>query len=102
MNIVNDNKIKNIVLKNNTYEIQTKSDDILRKYDASRKIATEPKKKKFIPLLFFIILGVIAMIIQMIFPTILLLLYSESLITSIMFFIIFSSFSIIFSPFESY
>ena len=50
MNIVNDNKIKNIVLKNNTYEIQTKSDDILRKYDASRKIATEPKKKKFIPL----------------------------------------------------
>ena len=25
-------------------------DDILRKYDASRKIATEPKKKKFIPL----------------------------------------------------
>ena len=46
------------------------------------------KKKKFIPLLFFIILGVIAMIIQMIFPTILLLLYSESLITSIMFFTI--------------
>ena len=50
MNIVNDNKIKNIVLKNNTYEIQTKSDDILRKYDASIKTATEPKKKKFIPL----------------------------------------------------
>lgn len=46
------------------------------------------KKKKFIPLLFFIILGVIAMFIQMMFPTILLLLYSESIITSIMFFTI--------------
>ena len=50
MNIVNDNKIKNIVLQNNTYEIQTKSDDILRKHNASIKIETEPKKKKFIPL----------------------------------------------------
>ena len=45
-------------------------------------------KKEFIPLILFVILGLIVMIVQMIFPTVLLLLYSESIITAIMFFTI--------------
>ncbi len=45
-------------------------------------------KKEFIPLLLFVFFGVGVMAIQMIFPTILLLLYSESIITAIMFFTI--------------
>ena len=45
-------------------------------------------KKEFIPLILFVILGLIVMLVQMIFPTVLLLLYSESIITAIMFFTI--------------
>ena len=49
-----------------------------------RKIA----KREFIPLVSFVVLGLMVMFVQMIFPTVLLLLYSESIITAIMFFTI--------------
>ena len=49
-----------------------------------RKIA----KREFIPLVSFVVLGLMVMLVQMIFPTVLLLLYSESIITAIMFFTI--------------
>ena len=49
-----------------------------------RKIA----KREFIPLVSFVVLGLMVMLVQMLFPTVLLLLYSESIITAIMFFTI--------------
>ena len=45
-------------------------------------------KREFIPLVSFVVLGLMVMFVQMIFPTVLLLLYSESIITAIMFFTI--------------
>ena len=42
----------------------------------------------FAIIILFVILGLIVMLVQMIFPTVLLLLYSESIITAIMFFTI--------------
>ena len=45
-------------------------------------------KREFIPLVSFVVLGLMVMLVQMIFPAVLLLLYSESIITAIMFFTI--------------